>query len=157
MRLERLESEALSQDVKVPTVRASSSPLTQNINSLTQRLDRIENTIAPLIQALERVPQMVRDEEVSVEAEDDVNVDSESKLESTLPQTLEYPLSQRQLSLRLGQPYSYYLQKHRQKGKEHFEAWSQSQDPDGIAWTFDEPKRRRGKVSGKALKFYPKS
>lgn len=168
LRVKELEGQLGGQvSTEAPTSNVSDVPpadeaLTQTVNALTQRLDRIESTIAPLIQALEQVPQ-VGGEEVGVEEadveelENDVNVDSESKLESTpLPPTLEYPLSQRQLSERLGQRYSYYLQKHRERGKEHFEAWSQGLDPDGITWTFEEPKRRRGKVSSRALKFYPK-
>lgn len=159
LRVKEVEGQ-LGGQVVPPTDEA----LTQSVISLTQRLDRIETTIAPLIHALEQVPQVAKVEEVGVERADveelEVSVEeanAEAITPTPLPPSLKYPLSQRQLSFRLGQPYSYYLQKHRQKGKEHFEAWSQSLDPDGVAWTFEDPKRRRGKVSGKALKFYPKS
>lgn len=143
-RLERLESHALRQGVS--TVGTSDSNFNEALATLTQRLDRIEKAIAPVIEALAKVPQVVTPEPVDVE-------EANNKVDNS---TLEYPLSQRQLSQRLGQPYPYYLKKHRQRGKAHFESWSQSLDPDGIAWTFEEPTRRRGQLTSKALKFYPK-
>jgi hypothetical protein len=121
-------------------------PADETLNTLSERLDRIENAIAPLLQALENVPQIVVDQPTDVKPTND---------QASTP-TLEYPLSQRQLSQRLGQPYPYYLQKHRVKGKAHFEEWSQRLDPDGIAWTFEELTRRRGKASTQTLKFFPK-
>jgi hypothetical protein len=147
-RLERLESHSLRQGVS--TVGTSDPNFNEALATLTQRLDRIEKAIAPVIEALEQVPHVVQAQAIDVK-------DAEFEVSTpTLPPDLKPPLSQRQLSQRLGQPYPYYLQKHRAKGKTHFEAWSQSLDPDGIAWTFDEPQRRRGKVTSRALKFYPK-
>jgi hypothetical protein len=122
----------------------------QALTQLSERLDQIEKAIAPVIEALKKVPQVVFFEPIDV-AEVDFEISS-----PTLPPDLKPPLSQRELSERLGQRYSYYLQKHRAKGKAHFEVWSQSVDPDGVAWTFDEPKRHRGKASSQTLKFYPK-
>jgi hypothetical protein len=127
-------------------------PTEETLTDLSQRLDQIEKAIAPLIQALKKIPHV---ELVMAKPTDVKDADFETST-PTLPPDLKPPLSQRELSDRLGQRYSYYLQKHRAKGKEHFEAWSQSVDPDGIAWTFDEPKRHRGKTSTKTLKFYPK-
>jgi paraquat-inducible protein B len=148
-RLERLESQSVPQEVS--TVRGNDANFNEALATLSQRLDRIEKAIAPVIEALAKVPHVVTPEPV------DVNSDSESELNvNAKPPTLEYPLSQRQLSERLGQRYPYYLKKHRAKGKVHFEVWSQSLDPDGVAWTFDEPKRHRGKASTQTLKFFPK-
>ena len=132
--------------VRVQSVTSTDEALT----TLSERLDRIENAIAPLIQTLKKIPQMALAKPIDV-ADADFEIST-----PTLPPDLKPPLSQRELSERLGQRYSYYLKKHRVKGKEHFEAWSQSLDPDGIAWTFEEPRRHRGKASTQTLKFYPK-
>ena len=141
-RLERLESQQLPQ--------GGDANVNEVLTQLTQRLNRIEKAIAPVIEALEKVPQVVAPEPIDVK-------DNDFKVSTpTLPPDLKPPLSQRQLSQRLGQRYPYYLQKHRAKGKAHFEAWSQSVDPDGLTWTFEEPTRRRGKVTSRTLKFYPK-
>ena len=151
-RLATLEKEFQTLSLQVNDlgrhVRIQSVPSTdENLTALSQRLDQIEKAIAPVIEALKKVPHDV----VPTEA-----VDVEEANDKASTSTLEYPLSQRQLSQRLGQPYPYYLQKHRAKGKAYFEVWSQSVDPDGIAWTFEEPQRRRGKTITKTLKFYPK-
>jgi hypothetical protein len=150
-----------------PTVGGGGAEFNEALTKLTHRVERIEKAIAPLTQALAQVEELVKADSAAdsgVIAEDTSELEEETDTVNaiatpspTLPPDLKPPLSQRELSERLGQRHSYYLQKHRVKGKSHFEAWSQSLDPDGIAWTFDEPKKRRGKVpGGKALKFYPK-
>jgi hypothetical protein len=122
-----------------------SDTLTDEAKEAMPKAERVA-TIAPLSQGIE---------EVNVNSASD----AELKPKLTLPLGLKPPLSQKALGERLGLRYPYYLQKHRERGREHFAAWSQGLDPDGISWTFDEPKRpRRGRkpTANKALKFYPK-
>lgn len=157
LRVKELEGQLRGQlATEVPTLNVLSVPptdetLTQAVSALTQRLDRIETTIAPLTHALERVPQVVKDEGVDVEEVgskedtselsdvDELGVGVETITPTPLPPTLEYPLSQRELSERLGtstQNLSNRRGSGTPKDKANFEAWSKRHDPDGVAWTW---------------------
>ncbi len=152
-RLERLESQQLRQGVS--TVGASDSNFNEALTTLTLRVESLENALDELSNALVGSP-LKEAQPQDVEDEDENDSEPIETVTPTLPPDLKPPLSQRELSERLGQRYPYYLQKHRAKGKAHFETWSQNLDPDGVAWTFDEPKQHRGKTSTKTLKFFPK-
>lgn len=177
VRLEHLEFLALQPGAVGTTVVREDDNFNEALIQLTQRVNQLENAMDELSSVLVEslLPKLLEnkgeddsDNEIELIAEDTsdaegetdnviANSETESELNpNPLPPTLEYPLSQRQLSFRLGQPQSYYLKRQREKGKEYFEVWSQGLDPDGIAWTFDEPKRRRGKGNTKTLNFYPK-
>ncbi len=76
--------------VKVQSVTSTDETLTD----LSQRLDRIEKAIAPVIEALKKVPQLVLIEPIEVK-------DADFEISSpTLPPDLKPPLSQRELSER---------------------------------------------------------
>lgn len=152
-RLERLESQQSSKTAVAPDIPQVVGDLFASVGELTQRINRIESAIALLSKIIEPSKDEPQgDSEIDSEkiADEDAVIGDESP-------DLEYPLSQRKLADRLGQPYSSSLQKARDKGKKYFAEWSQDLDPDGIAWTWKETGNRgRGKVSrGKALTFVP--
>ncbi len=148
-RLERLENQQATKTGKAPDIPQVIGDLFASVDELTQRINRIESAIALLSKIIEPSKDETRSDSEKI-ADEGVAIGDD-------PPDLEYPLSQRKLADRLGQPYSSSLQKARDKGKKYFAAWSQDLDPDGIAWTWKERGNRgRGKVSrGKALTFVP--
>jgi hypothetical protein len=152
-RLERLENQQATKTGENPDIPQDVGDLFASVGELTQRINRIESAIA----LLSKIIEPSKDELQSDSENDSEPLASEGVAIGDEPPDLEYPLSQRKLADRLGQPYSSSLQKARDKGKKYFAAWSQDLDPDGIAWTWKERGNRgRGKVSrGKALTFVP--
>jgi hypothetical protein len=148
-RLERLENQQATKTGKAPDIPQVIGDLFASVDELTQRINRIESAIALLSKIIEPSKDETRSDSEKI-ADEGVAIGDD-------PPDLEYPLSQRKLADRLGQPYSSSLQKARDKGKKYFAEWSQDLDPDGIAWTWKERGNRgRGKVSrGKALTFVP--
>lgn len=159
-RLERLES---AQDAETLT------QLTQRVSLLENAMDELSSVVVEALRnkrqslngkpASENASEAIAEETLEPEGDAESASDTDNKTLATatptLPPNLKPPLTQTALAERLGQPYPYYVKKHRERGKAHFEVWSRSVDPDGLTWTFDEPKRR-GSVRSKALKFYPK-
>jgi hypothetical protein len=152
-RLERLENQQATKTGENPDIPQVVGDLFASVDELTQRINRIESAIA----LLSKIIEPSKDENRNDSEPDSEPIADEVVAIGDDPPDLEYPLSQRKLAERLGQPYSSSLQKARDKGKKYFAEWSQTLDPDGIAWTWKERGNRgRGKVSrGKALTFVP--
>jgi hypothetical protein len=152
-RLERLENQQATKTGENPDIPQVVGDLFASVDELTQRINRIESAIA----LLSKIIEPSKDENRNDSEPDSDPIADEVVAIGDDPPDLEYPLSQRKLADRLGQPYSSSLQKARDKGKKYFAEWSQDLDPDGIAWTWKERGNRgRGKVSrGKALTFVP--
>lgn len=158
-RLEALEAEfqALTEHVN-----ATEAQVQTEVQSQVQALEERIQTLEAEVQAQVRlgVQMSEADAEVHLTVQPDVQVETDNADANEVQPTVQAevqkadvtpsPLTQGELAHRLGLSDK-AVEKARRKGTQYFATWSQSRDPEGLAWTWQGMGGR-----GKPLRYSPK-